>query len=417
MGHPRIHIIALVGAGAISSSAIFCVLLMYFFPDPSRMAAIDEELLAHGNEPAINPIEATIAVLRDPDLPLSTRRVAAFDLAESGTDEALMELLLAASTASPFMKAAIAESLANFNHADARRFLVTLLDDREEMVGRAAVRSLAARGDLAGLERVSKVLLDGERPVSVRVEAAVALGRSDHPEATNLLLQATHSSFESEEIRPVFQHILDALARRLSGGEPVAWTRDSQYFLLASDDGKKGGTAGFLVAFLADEDPEVRRTAARSLSTTSDVNPVVADIIACLKRETEPEVRIHLYRALEGYGRIDCDSVLALIREEPDHSVRLAGFNCLAAVVSNGASAAAIDFFDYSAVPELRQVAVHGDDLQLKLSSIIALQRSRTGRAEQALREIAKNAPETRVREAALAAADFSRVGPLATVE
>jgi HEAT repeat protein len=428
MGHPRIQIIALVGAGAISSSAIFCFILMYFLPDPLLEGELTEEASAvtsgeGGGDVAVatlpepSSFEATIVALRNSHLPLSARRAAAFSLAALGSDEALMELLLVASSASPFLKATIADALAEFDHADAHRFLTTLLDDSEEMVGRAAVRALGSRGDTEAMQGIAAVLIDAERPAWVRAEAALALGNSESPEATNLLLQATHASFDNEEMRPVYDHILDALARRLSGGDPVAWTRDSDYFLLSSDGDKKGGTAGFLVAFLADEDPDVRRTAARSLSTASNVNPVAAEILECLKREEDAEVRVDLYRALEGLGRIDCDSVLAVIREETHVSARMAGFSLLAAVVSNGASPGAIDFFDYEAVPELREAAVQGEDLQVRLSAVIALQRSRTSHSHKALREIAQLSSDHRVKEAALTATDFSRFAPFATVE
>ncbi len=425
MGNPRIQIIALVGAGAISSSAIFCFFLMYFLPDPSLFPEKDVTEaadLVDGSDGAAKEEETDPAVLfaqavtllNDEDQPLTVRRRAAFALAEQGTKEALLELLLTASTASPFVKTAIADALVRFKAPDARRLLVMLLRDEEEMVGRAAIRSLVGHGDDAAIHLVGKVLRDRERPMSLRAEAAQALGRSDHPDAAGILMDAIESASGYADAEPVFYQVVEALASK-AAGDRMARPAEQPMFWPSSSNVAEESTAGFLVDFLADSDPAVRQTAARSLNGSSMQAPYAPAVFERLRRESEAEVRAHLYRALEGSLAVDGDALLETLRRESDYAARMAGYNLLASAVSIGTSARAVDFFNDQAIPELRQAALQGEDVQMKLLAIIALQRARTGEAREALREIARSARDRRVKNAALAATDGGMLAPYAT--
>jgi HEAT repeat protein len=423
MGRPRIQTIALVGAGAISSSAIFCFFLVTFLPEPfgEEGTAVpppevstppqDQPMAMGVPYPAPDPFERAVRELSNPDLPLTLRREAAFRLAAFGTDEAMMELLLAAASATPFLKAAIADALAEFAHPEARRFLQSLLNDESAMVARAALRALGRLDDPDSLRRVAEVLLDPNRAVGLRTEAALVLGRSDHPDALPILLHASHAALEDDETEPVFHHVLEALAQR-SFGEVEGFV--SRYMLaegLASESraavlealGGGGGTAAFLVNFLRDADPEVRSAAAWSLTITPDAHPYAAEIVGCLSGEADAGVRANLYRALQGQVGVDGQSLVQILSLEGNGAARLAGYDLLASLVSGGASVEVVDYFNYRAVPELREAALQGSNLQRKLSAIIALQRAKTKEARQALWEIANSSRDGRVQQAALA--------------
>jgi len=441
MGHPRMQIIALVGAGAISSSAIFCFLLVYFLPDP----AIDEPGVVEIQPAAPNPAPGADTVapvmlakaeddglghakraLHDDSLPLLARREAAFVLAQIGTDDALMELLLAASSGSPFLKAIIAEALQNFSHPEAQRFLEALLKDSEEMVARAAVRSMVALGDEVALARVAEVLFNPNKPESVRTEAALALGRSDHPDALQLLLHATYAAEDSDDLEPIFHHVLQALAERSFGEvegflanylSAVQLHGEARAAVLEALAGGTEGTAAFLVNFLRDADPEVRSAAAWSLSITPDAVNHAAKIMDCLRTEREAEVRASLYRTLHGQTAVDVEAFLPVIQAEQNRAAQLAGFDLLASWISSGGSPAAVDYFNARAVPALHQEALDGSDLYSSLSAIVALRRARTADAQAALADIARNSTNPRVSHAATAATRQTKLQPLATVE
>lgn len=445
MGHPRIHIIALVGAGAISSSIIFCLLLVYLLPelesgapadtpeevssvvdDRSVPAAADPSPAAPAEPEPPDPFEEAVLVLNDSRASLTERRQAAFDLAAIGTDDALMELLLAASSANPFLKTAIADSLGEFDHPEARRLLEALLKDSEEMVGRAAIRSLTRLGDTAAVARIAEVLFDPDQPVSLRTEAALALGTVDHPEGMDLLLRATFEAEEVDESEPVFHHILEALAHRsfdeVSGffrrylAVPEL-ERESRVAALEALGGGSGETASFLVGFLTDGDPEIRRAAAWSLTVTSDVGGLAGDVFNHLQNEPDPDVRASLYRSLQGQVPGDAETLVDLVRQEEDPRARLAGLDLLASAIGTGSALAAVEPFNTSLVPELTHLALQGGSLQDKMGAIIALRRARTPEAHRALREIAERAEDARVVEAASTASQSSLAEPFATMD
>lgn len=427
MGHPRIHIIALVGAGAICSSAIFCFFLMYFLPE--GFVAMDSDLMEQdfsfsGNveeevteevamEP--DPFVLAVALLNNEMQPLTVRREAAFTLAREGTSEALMELLLATATASPFLKAAIADALGEMDHWDAHRLLVRLLHDEEEMVSRAAVRSLVGIGDPRGLELVSDVLQDRGEPLVVRAEVAMALGRCNHPEASKILLDALESASGYTEGEAVFYQIQEALAQQNRTDHHGMVPESSQFWSSPVKRRASESTAGFLVEFLTDVDPEVRRTAARSLSGAPKRISYTPTIVERLKWESEADVRAYLYQALEGNAGLSGDAILVVLRREPNFEARISGYNLLASVVSSGASASVIDFFNKQAVPELKQAALQDGNVAIRFLAIIALQRSRTMDSSHALREISRSSKDARVKEAALAATDGMTFAPYAT--
>lgn len=428
--------IVLVGAGAISSSAIFCFMLIYFLPDPfadagkERPDSREERVVAEKTAPtppvpAPDPFEQAVAALNDSSLPLTSRREAALALAALGTDDAMMELLLTASSGNSFLKSAIAEALVDFDHPEARRFLEALLKDDDEMVGRAAIRTLASIGDPAALARLTEILLDPERPVSLRTEAALALGRSEHPDAMNLLLHATYEAVEEDDSEPVFHHIVEALAQRSFGEVEDFFAKyltsmevqsESRAAVLESLAGGEAGTADFLVGFLGDADPEVRAAAAWSLTITPDLESVGPQVLEALQTEPDAEVRAHLYRALQGQPGLEAQPLLNMIGDESHPAARMAAYDLLASAVGHGATAPAVDFFNISVVPELKQAAAAGEGIHAQLSAIIALRRAGTPEARQALLDISQSAADPRVVEAARAASGSSRSEPYATV-
>lgn len=351
-------------------------------------------------------IAPLISQLMDVSYPPRVRRQAARELARIGSDEAMAALRDALRDSPSWLKATIAERLGESPHPDARPMLHELIASKDDPTVRGAIRGLALLGDNEAIHALARVLYDGERPLSVRTEAALALGEIDQASAAQILARAVWEIQDST----VLEHVLEGLGKR-----PFAETEE---FFRAYLDAKNvssdlrvaalealanspGDVAPFLAAYLSDSDPEVRAAAAWALSAAENIADSSLGLTDWLARETSPEVRVRLYQALETQTDTDPRRVLAIVQRETDNAARMAGIEFLAGTLHSAITPEVTQYFTQTAVPELQSLALTSENFQERLKSVLILRRTPTAAAASALQEIARATSEPRIAEAA----------------
>lgn len=355
-----------------------------------------------------------VAQLLDESLPLKTRRQAARALARRGSDEALTALKQALASGPPYLKAAIAEGLGQSPYPEARGLLLELANGADEIAARGAARGLALRGDAESVQGLADILFNARRPASVRAEAALSLGDVPLPGAQESLVRAlaeiqdetiTESVLEALGQRPfaetqeIFQNYLDS----------KSVSAESKISALEALRDAEGDVAPFLLKYLADANPDIRAAAAWALSTAGnnfegDSVEIGPQVLAILKQEPDARVRARLYEVMAGQNNADAPELLGLIRTESDLSARLAGFTCLAGMLRSPSASDVPAFFNQTAVPELKNLALQAGDRENRFLSVIALSRAKTAESLNALHEIAGTSRDPKIVEAARAA-------------
>jgi HEAT repeat protein len=281
-----------------------------------------------------------------------------------------------------------------------------LLNDQDETVARGALRGFAARGDSEAVEILGNVLFNPQKPESVRTEAALALGDVAQPGALNALVRAVNELQDPA----LSESILEGLGKRPFAEtetffstwlESSGVSADFKVTALEALGNSSGDVAPLLLKYASDQDPEVRAAAAWALSaspTQTDVGPQLLDL---LSHEASPEVRTRLYQALGGQENYDVETVLSLTQKEFEPSARLAALNLLAEGCRSRPSSELLNYFNASAVPELKSIALTDRESQRRLSSVMTLRRADTAESVNALQEIAQRSTDTRTVDAA----------------
>lgn len=233
----------------------------------------------------------------------------------------------------------------------------------------------------------------------IRVIALVGAGAISSAAICSLYLAYTLEE-STEDIPPV------AIAKGEAGGSPPPNDIDG-----ASAPPAPKGQHAYLVAFLANADPQVRTLAAWGLVSDEEAQHRQREVLEFVRHEPDPKVRLSLYRYLHGQRSIDTGILVEMIREEKDLLTWLAGCDLLADVVKSGASAETLQFFDTTIVPALKASAVEGEDLHLRIAAIIALQRAGTDQAVDALEEIVEISADKQVVQAASSAIQLASAG------
>jgi HEAT repeat protein len=345
-----------------------------------------------------------IAQLFDGSLPLAARRQAARTLARLGSATAMIALKSAlADRSSPaYLKAAVAEGLGNCPSPEARGLLNGLINDPDEITARGAVRGLALTGDADAVNSLGVLLFNQEVPLSVRNEAALALGDVNLPGALDALTRAVTEITDQN----VVENVLDGLGKR-----PFSETEIFFSSYLASQDtpaeskvaaiealgNAQGGVSPFLLKYLGDPDADLRGAAAWALTAGGDTNDAGPQLTAALQQEADPKVRAQIYQALEKQSGEDPQAVLPLVQNESNPAAQLAGFTYLAETLGASPSPEVTDFFNQTAVPELENAALTSDSAQNRLAAVIALEQAGTRAASDALQEIAQQSTDSRV--------------------
>jgi HEAT repeat protein len=227
---------------------------------------------AHASQATTEPeTERLIALLLEKTTPFPVRRQSARSLAALGTEQAMAALKSALTNdLPPHIKAAIAESLGTAPNPEAAELLHELVHGKDETTARGAARGLAARGDADSVDTLGNLLFNDQTPLSVRTEAALALGDVDLPTAQDLLTRAIAQIHDED----VLESALDGLGRR-----PFSETQDFFRNYLNSPDvpadakvlaieavrDADGEVVPFLSNYLTDANPEVRSAAKDAL--------------------------------------------------------------------------------------------------------------------------------------------------------
>lgn len=349
-----------------------------------------------------------IAQLFDESLPLKARRQAARALARLGSAAAMAALkkALAETNYPSYLKAAIAEGFGGSPNPDARGLLNDLINDTDEITARGAVRGLALSGDTDAVNSLGGLLFNEQVPLSVRTEAALALGDMNLPGALDALTRAATEITDEN----VVENVLDALGKR-----PFSETEQFFSSYLASEDvpaeskvaaiealgNAPGNVVPFLLKYLNDPDADMRAAAAWALNTAGDTSDIGPQLMDALKQETDPNVRARIYQALGNQSGADPQAILPLVQSESDPAAQLAGLTYLAGTLQSSPSPEVADFFSQTAVPELKGIALNSDNAQNRLAAVIALEQAGTPTASGALQEIAQQSTDSKVVAAA----------------
>lgn len=362
------------------------------------------------DEPSEEELKDMIGVLFDKGASLKDRRQCAWALAKNGDPEVLLELekILLLQDTPGYLKAAIAEGLGYSSNPEGKKLILSALEDEDDTVVRGAIRGLSVIGDEEAIAILSDIVPSNEASSSVIAEAAAGLGKIDHPEAYNILVDAyndttisTNTDFKENIIAALgqrdisetgefFQKILDEDAKdhelRLTTIEAI---QESQ-----SD------TSSFLLKYLDDQDSEIRAEAACALATVDEPGDITDELQRHLAKEEDPEVRKRLYQALGNQENVDIDAVAVTIFEEHDSDARLAGYDFLAGNIGVPENARLREQFEKTAIPELQEIALSSERLNVRLSAVVTLKRANTMESFNALEEIASKSSDMKVVEA-----------------
>jgi HEAT repeat protein len=240
--------------------------------EPARIAPVVKEAhrLSHGPETEPETARLVSSMLNE-SLSLQVRRQAARSLGKLGTDEAMAALRAAlANNNPPYLKAAIAEGLGESPNPQARELLHELVNGKDEITARGAARGLALQGDADAVNTLGSVLFNEQTALSVRTEAALALGDVDLGSAQDLLTEAI-KKIQDEDIR---ESVLDGLGRRPFADTQAFFSSyldspdvppDAKVLAIEAITDADGEVGPFLTKYLNDPNPDVRAAAKSAL--------------------------------------------------------------------------------------------------------------------------------------------------------
>jgi HEAT repeat protein len=231
---------------------------------PPRPASLSPSASPSSGEPET---ERLTALLFNNAAPLQARRQSARSLVSIGTDAAIAALKSGlTNNLPPHVKADIAESLGQINNPETTELLHELASGKDETIARGAARGLAAHGDADAASTLGTLLFNDQTPLSVRTEAALALGDVNLPAAQDLLTRAIAQIHDDD----ILESALDGMGRR-----PFSETQDFFRTYLNSPnvpaDAKvlaieavrdaDGDVGPFLSNYVNDANPDVRAAA------------------------------------------------------------------------------------------------------------------------------------------------------------
>lgn len=363
-----------------------------------------EKMLPPAPEVADPATAKLIGQLVDESLPLMARRQAARALARLGSAAAMAALknVLAEKSSPPYLKTAIAEGLGECPNPEAGGLLNALIHDPDEITARGAVRGLALTGGAGAVDSLGVLLFSEQAPLSVRNEAALALGDVNFPGALDALVRAATEVTDPD----VVGNALNGLGKRPFSETEIFFTSyltsqdapdESKIAALEALGNAQGDVSPFLLKYLDNPDADLRAAAAWALTTAGGASAAGPQLTAALQQETDPNVRAQLYQALQNQSGEDPQTILPLVQNESDPAAQLAGLTYLAENLGASPSPEVADFFNQTAVPELENAALTADSGQNRLAAVIALEQAGTPAASGALQQIAQQSPDTTV--------------------
>jgi HEAT repeat protein len=223
-----------------------------------------------------------ISVMLDKSATLKLRRESAKSLAKIGTEEAMSALKSALTNDNPpYLKAAIAEGLGQSPSPESADLLHQLVNGKDEITARGAARGFAARGDSDAVNTLGNLLFNDQTPLSVRTEAALALGDVNLSSAQDLLTRAV-SQIQDED---VLESALDGLGRRPFSeteeffrnylSSPTAPPESKVLAIQSLADAEGDDIPRFLSNYLNDPNPDVRAAAKEALNFLNPDTPTL----------------------------------------------------------------------------------------------------------------------------------------------
>jgi HEAT repeat protein len=381
-------------------------------PKPERSKAlIFSETDASAPEPsaffgriAIPETSIDPALLTDPALSLKNRLRLARQIGEKGDPASWRSALSAMLPAS--VREALLESIGASGRPEASEFLRGYLGDAEQGMRRAAARGLAATGRPEDAQFLGEWMGRPGLAIEESTEVALALGGSRAPNATAILLQAYPRAEQPE----LGQCLILGLAQR-----PIAQTQGFFRQMLGDPatepDRKKEALQAlgqfdsvredFFLPYLQNADPEVRRGAYLGLGVLTEGNPGPR-LLQSLSVEKDPQARLALLESLGMQPSGDPWALNRIALAETEPLTRIVAAKAVArSLQGRGPTDAAVQEFGRMWAPELARLAVEGSNTEgLQAVSALAIRRN-SPEAQQALRRIAAQAEDTKVKAAA----------------
>jgi HEAT repeat protein len=273
---------------------------------------------------------------------------------------------------------------------------LALLETGKAADARRAVRELAVIGGDANTGRLDGIVKDAALSKDLRLEAALGLGIIGTPRAADALIDAfaTFSDPQTQE------QLLEPLGRfpfpqiEATWREFLADPNTSNQLRVAAVDALSNSSPEslpFLKTLAAsDRDPKVREMSAWAISVQGQNGSLGPELARMTTSEREPDVRRRLYEALLAQAANPAESLLPQIRNETDIAARMAGFNAVGDAVKRNATPGLTATFNAHIVPELTQVALSSESLNIRMRAVFALRRADTPAARQALLEISQ---------------------------
>ena len=346
-----------------------------------------------------------IKALKNNSLPMRERKAAIEALAKLGTPEAIAALKEALAGGSDELRVAVAEGLGECTSPGCAAMLLGLLKDPSDAIVQAAMRGLAQLGSPEAVTALTQLLNDPLRSSDLRSEAATGLGNITGPGAMEALAQAAMILGDEDLVTQVLNAIggrdfseTQSFFQKYMGS---AVSSDLRVAAIESLWQAKGDPTAFLAGYISDSDAEVRASAAWAMSATDATGNAGPQLLASLQGEQDADVRRRLYQALGNQQSFDTGAALALVQRETDPTARVAGMDLLAKTLRDNPTPELQNFFDQTAAPALKNTALTGETSGERMAAVIALVRASTPSAMSALRDLAQQATDPRVRDSA----------------
>ncbi len=339
-------------------------------------------------------LDETLRRFLDPSHDFTERRTFAYRLARVGSPETLAALQQVLPSAPPEHQAYMADLIGKTCNPDAVNCLRPLLDSPDESVSQSTLRALGMIGGDEATTLLAAALGNSRHPSTRRNAAALALGLIDSP-AARAALTTTLASHPDDELAAclltslgrqefsnvdaTFRHFLDDPASpadlRVAAVEALAnSTADAAPFLLEKA--------------AADNDPEVRASAAWTLSAHQEITELGPVLVDMTEREPDVDVRRRLYEAMMPQAELPAERLLPLIRSEEDIAARVAGFNVAGRLARQAPASPVAQTFDHDIVPELLRIASEPNSTNIRMRAVFALRQANTDAARQALFQV-----------------------------
>jgi HEAT repeat protein len=303
------------------------------------------------------------------------------------------------------LREAFLESIGSSGRTEASSFLQGYLGDGDQGIRRAAVRGLAATGRAEDAQFLGEWMTRPALAIEESTEVALALGGSRAPNATTILLQAYSKADGSELV----QCLILGLAQKPFGqtqgffqqmlGDAVVES-DRKKELLSALGQFDSVKEDFFAPYLQSPDPEVRSGAYLGLGVLTEGNPGPRLLMA-LQSEADPQARLSLYEALgmKSSGDPWAMNRIALGEKEPIPRI-LAAKAVARSLQGREPTDAAVVEFGRVWAPEMARLAIEGSNTE-GLQAISALRIRKSPEVREALRQIATQSQDTKVKAAA----------------